>query len=100
MTYIRKLRNDILNIMKGYVHNAHTSIVKIGTNNENPKIKFNCDTFLKYLNKNNNINSIEDINIVQRYAYYIIREKIINSQDKQERNGNSILMFATSIVDR
>jgi len=50
--------------MKGCVHNEHTSIVKIGTNNENPKIKFNCDTFLKYLNKNNKINSIEDIHTV------------------------------------
>ena len=64
--------------------------VKGRVNNENPKSKLNCDTFLQYLNDNNNITLIEYNNLVWRYIYHIIREIIMRNHSKQKRNKNNI----------
>ena len=65
--------------MEYYVNNENPSIVKGHVNNKNPKSQFNCDTFLQYLNDNNNINLIGKNNLVWTCMYHMSRERLMSN---------------------
>ena len=70
MTQITKLPEEIQGHNKGCSNNEQTSIVKGRIYIEKPKIKFNCNAFLQYLNDNILLTRLNAIYFMEIYLLH------------------------------